>query len=237
MEFAIIAAGEGSRLREEGFKFSKPMVVLQELTLINRLIKIFLNNGASKIHIIINESSPELRHHLADMDLGKTLNIIIKTTPSSLHSFYEIVPYITGNKICVTTVDTVFNETEFEAFISAFKSSNGIDGLMAATGFVDDESPLYIGTDNELNITGFFDNKNGESSLVSGGIYCLTRSVYPVIIKAIEIGSSRMRNFQRLMISEGLNLKAYPFSKIIDIDHVTDIEKAETFLRETALVS
>ena len=46
-----------------------------------------------------------------------------------------------------------------------------------------------------------------------------------------------MRNFQRLMISEGLNLKAYPFSKIIDIDHVTDIEKAETFLRETALVS
>ena len=40
-----------------------------------------------------------------------------------------------------------------------------------------------------------------------------------------------MRNFQRQLVKDGLRLKAYPFSKILDVDHASDIEKAETFLR------
>lgn len=234
MEFAIIAAGEGSRLKEEGFKFAKPMVTLQDITLISRLVQIFLRNNASKIHIVINHSSPELSEHLRTINCPVPLNVIVKSTPSSLHSFSEILPYITEDKICLTTVDTVFKEPEFESFIERFRNSDDIDGLMAATAFVDDEKPLYIATNNELHITGFYDDKQDNFLLVSGGIYCLTKKVYPVVKKAIDSGSSRMRNFQRLMIAEGLNLKAYPFSKIIDIDHVSDIAKAETFLGETA---
>ena len=41
---------------------------------------------------------------------------------------------------------------------------------------------------------------------------------------------SRMRNYQRQLIAEGLKLKAYPFSKIVDVDHAEDIKKAEDFL-------
>lgn len=236
MEFAIIAAGEGSRLREEGYKFSKPMVVLRETTLISRLVKIFLKNGATKIHIIINESSPDLRLHLNDMDI-KELNIIVKSTHSSLHSFNEIVPFVTSDKICLTTVDTVFNELEFEAYVNEFKGDNSIEGLMAVTSFVDDESPLYVHTDGDLNITGFYDRNGKGSHFVSGGIYCLTERIYPIVKKAVETGACRMRNFQRLMITEGVHLKAYPFSKIIDIDHVSDIKKAEDFLCEAAVVN
>ena len=40
-------------------------------------------------------------------------------------------------------------------------------------------------------------------------------------------GESRMRNFQRALIREGKRLKAWQFSKVIDIDHVSDIAKAE----------
>jgi len=40
-----------------------------------------------------------------------------------------------------------------------------------------------------------------------------------------------MRNYQRQLIAEGLRLKAYPFSKIIDVDHADDILKAESFLK------
>lgn len=235
MEFAIIAAGEGSRLREEGFKFSKPMVVLQGLTLVERLIQIFANNNATKIHVIINEFSPELEVHLSSITTDVPLNIVRKTTTSSLHSFYELLPYITSDKVCVTTVDTVFNEKEFNAYIKAFSNDSLIDGSMAATSFVDDESPLYIAANIELKITGFYDSKQADTLLVSGGIYCLSKNVYPVVQKAVTSGASRMRNFQRMIISEGLNIKAYPFSKIIDIDHLSDITKAEIFLNESTL--
>jgi hypothetical protein len=40
-----------------------------------------------------------------------------------------------------------------------------------------------------------------------------------------------MRNFQRALVADGLLLKAYPFSKVLDIDHASDIEKAEAFLK------
>ena len=43
-------------------------------------------------------------------------------------------------------------------------------------------------------------------------------------------GIHRMRNFQRRLVAGGLKLKAYPFSKIIDIDHAEDIAKAEEFI-------
>jgi hypothetical protein len=40
-----------------------------------------------------------------------------------------------------------------------------------------------------------------------------------------------MRNFQRELINDGLRLQAYRFSKILDVDHVDDIKKAEDFLQ------
>ena len=99
---------------------------------------------------------------------------------------------------------------------------------MAVTDFIDDEKPLYIATDNHLNITGFFDTE--AQHFISGGIYGLDESSYPVIDRCIQEGMSRMRNFQRQLVKEGLRLEAYPFSKILDVDHASDIEKAETFI-------
>jgi hypothetical protein len=48
--------------------------------------------------------------------------------------------------------------------------------------------------------------------------------------KCMAQGMSRMRNFQRQLVADGLQLKAYPFSKILDVDHAGDIVKAEAFL-------
>lgn len=42
-----------------------------------------------------------------------------------------------------------------------------------------------------------------------------------------------MRNLQRILVKEGFAIKAFPFSKIIDIDHVLDIATAENWLHST----
>ena len=39
-----------------------------------------------------------------------------------------------------------------------------------------------------------------------------------------------MRNFQRALINDGQRLKAYKFSKVLDIDHASGIRKAEEYL-------
>jgi hypothetical protein len=41
-----------------------------------------------------------------------------------------------------------------------------------------------------------------------------------------------MRNFQRALLRDGLQLQAWAFSKVLDVDHQSDIAKAEEFLKE-----
>ncbi len=231
MKFAIISAGEGSRLAQEGVQLPKPLVQLNGMAMIDRLIHIFAKNGAEQVVVIINNEVAQTKEHLALLKKVSEvpLEVIVKTTPSSMHSFYELSTYLKDDKFCLTTVDTIFREEEFSRFIEAFKASDK-DGLMAVTDYIDDEKPLYISTDEELNITGFHDARTPDCRYISGGIYCLTPKSIDTLQRCMKNGMSRMRNFQRQLVADGLHLGAYPFSKILDVDHASDIEKAEAFL-------
>ena len=231
MNYAIIAAGEGSRLVQEGIKLPKPLVELKGVSLIDRLADIFCRNNAESISIIINEEMTRVRSHLEKKVFPIPFNLVVKSTPSSMHSFYELSTFLKSGKFCLTTVDTIFKENEFARFIQYFEQDTESDGIMAVTGFVDDEKPLYVSVEPEsMRIKGFYDTKQVDAGYVSGGIYCLTPKAVPVLNKCIQNGVSRMRNYQRQLIDEGLLLKAYPFSKIIDVDHAEDIKKAEEFI-------
>ena len=231
MKFAIISAGEGSRLSQEGVALPKPLVQLNGVAMIDRLIQIFVRNGADKVVIIINNESPLTKEHLAKLQAEAEipLEVVVKTTPSSMHSFYELSRYLKDDRFCLTTVDTIFREEEFSRFIDAFKAFEG-DGMMAVTDYIDDEKPLYIGTDEDRNITGFYDTLQPDTRYISGGIYCLSPNSIVTLENCRAQGIARRRNLQRQLVADGLRLKAYPFSKILDVDHAGDIVKAEAFL-------
>lgn len=231
MDYAIIAAGEGSRLAQEGVKWPKPLVRLNGVALIDRLIDVFLRNNASSINIIVNEQMTEVQEHLKGLTLPVPFHLLIKSTSSSMHSFYELSRIWKGEEICLTTVDTIFREEEFGGYIQAFQQAKSLDGLMAVTDYIDDEKPLYVQTNAQLDITNFLDQAGNDCRYISGGIYCLRRKAIDVLEKALNEGMSRMRNYQRQLIAEGLQVKAYPFSKIIDVDHAEDIAKAEAFVK------
>ena len=231
MKFAIIAAGEGSRLAQEGVKEPKPLIQLQGIPIIERLVMLFATQGASSINIIINEQQPQTLSRLQQLQERYPINIVVKDTPSSMHSLHALSHLLRGEKFCLTTVDTIFKEQEFAEYIKEFEASQH-DGLMAVTDYIDDEKPLYVETDADLNITAFADNPSAASRYISGGIYGLDDRALDILDACMAAGIERMRNFQRNLVKGGLKLKAYPFKKIIDIDHAEDITKAEEFLAE-----
>jgi Nucleoside-diphosphate-sugar pyrophosphorylase involved in lipopolysaccharide biosynthesis/translation initiation factor 2B, gamma/epsilon subunits (eIF-2Bgamma/eIF-2Bepsilon) len=237
MNYAIIAAGEGSRLAQEGVQRPKPLVEINGMPLLERLISIFCKNDATSISIIVNEEMKEVHQHIETLKTklpkGLPFHVIVQSTPSSMHSFFGLSPFLKDGKFCLTTVDTIFKEDEFSSYIKAFEQDKENDGMMAVTDFVDDEKPLYVAVnENNMLITGFLDPKDGKEKYVSGGIYCLTPKAIETLNKCIENHVSRMRNYQRQLIADGLLLKAYPFKKIVDVDHAEDIKKAEAFLKE-----
>ena len=232
MNYAIIAAGEGSRLAQEGVAKPKPLVELSGVPMIGRLISIFLRCNAESISIIVNEYMTEVREYLESLKLPVPLNLVVKTTPSSMHSFYELSRVMKPGKFCLTTVDTIFREPDFARYIAAFEADTENDGMMAVTPFIDDEKPLYVETDDQMNIVAFRDAAWDGAKYVSGGIYALNEKSFGVVKECIDNGVSRMRNFQRALVSSGLKLKAYSIDKIIDVDHAEDIATAQKFISE-----
>ena len=231
MKYAVIAAGEGSRLVEEGIIEPKPLVRINGETMIDRLLRIFLENNAESISIIVNNEMTVVQKYVQGLKLAVPVNIVVKSTPSSMHSFYELTPYLKGGKFVLTTVDTMFREEEFAEYVSEFDKSTDIDALMAVTDYIDDEKPLYVETDGNLDIIGFKDVVYSVARYISAGIYGLSDNALDIMTGSMLEGGCRMRNYQRRLVENGLKLKAYPFSKIIDVDHASDIEKAAIFVK------
>lgn len=235
MNFGIIAAGKGSRLLSEGVSLPKPLVDMDGRPMIGRLIDIFVKCGASSVCVVVNEDMEEVKMWLKRLrpSLPCRLEIIVKTTPSSMHSFHEIAMAMEGRgRYIVTTVDSIFREKDFSRFVETFSQApDDVDGMMAVTPFVDDEKPLYVEVGAEERILGFYDNPRQECGYVSGGIYALPESALPVLEDCMARGVGRMRNFQRALVEHGFNLRAFPVAKIMDVDHAEDIAKACDFIR------
>lgn len=233
MNFAIIAAGEGSRLAQEGILEPKPLVPLCGKPLLGRLLEVFASFKSESISLIVNEQMVQVQEWVANWKTehpGVRLNVCIQSTPSSMHSLSVLSRVIPAGKFILTTVDTIFLEREFAEYVARFEEMQETegDGLFAVTPFVDDEKPLWISIDGQDYISEFSDK---QGMVVSGGIYGLnTRTAFPILEKCLAEGQSRMRNYQRALIAGGLRLKAHSFPQIMDIDHAEDIRKAAAFL-------
>lgn len=231
-QFAIIAAGEGRRLSEEGVAWPKALVPLNGEPLLSRLVRIFNACGAERIVVIVNDLHPPVEQYVRQLMAqpgGERIHLVVQTTPSSMHSFFALSSHLADEPFCLTTVDTIFRESDFRAYLDYFAQSDA-DGVMGVTDFVDDEKPLYVATNESLDITAFLDAST-TCKYISGGIYGLTAPALKTLQRCMAEGQSRMRNYQRGLIADGLRLKAFPFSKILDVDHASDIQKALDFLK------
>lgn len=244
MNFAIIAAGEGSRLAQEGVEKPKPLVDIAGMPMIGRLLEIFSQAGGERIVVCVNEFMKEVRDYLDNFRFAPRadgsvpqLIVKVKTTPSSMHTMAEISNEMRGHgRWIATTVDTIFRPDDFHKYVKAWSSApKDVDVMMAVTDFVDDEKPLWITTaPDSLKITSFLDVPPVDKKYISGGIYGLSDKAILVLENCIESGMSRMRNFQRALIKAGLNVEAFPMGKIIDVDHAADIATANRFLKPEA---
>ena len=236
MNFGIIAAGEGSRLASEGVSLPKPLARIQGRPMIGRLISIFESLGAGRVSVIVNEQMTEVAGYVRSLapSLKCGLDLVVKSTPSSMHSFHELGSLLRGRgRFVLTTVDTIFRESDFRRYVESFAAAPAsVQGMMAVTRYIDDEKPLYVETGADMDVTAFRDEPWPGAEYISGGIYGLDSRAVDVLDECLEAGVSRMRNYQRALVKAGLRLKAFDMGKILDVDHAADIAKADEYLKE-----
>lgn len=236
IDFGIIAAGDGNRIKEEGSPLPKPLVDINGEPMIGRLINIMEASGANSVSVIVNSDMPDVAQYLDSLrgNLLCELKVKLMKTQSSMHTLYELLKIMNPkDRFIVTTVDTIFNASDFLEYIECFKKSpESLDGLMGVTDYIDDEKPLYVATNEEMKVIAYRDTDSEDTKYVSAGIYGLGNSALPVLSDCVNRGVKRMRNFQRSLLDSGLSLKAYNLGKVIDVDHLSDIETANKFLKK-----
>ena len=234
MNFAIIAAGEGSRLVSEGVARPKPLVDIDGRPMVRRLLDIFGQCGAEVVAVIVNEQMTEVADYLRQVasELPFELRLVVQSTPSSMHSFHALASQLPEGKFVMTTVDTIFHPEAFSRYVAEFAADTSADGYMGVTTFIDDEKPLYLDVDNQDFITAYRDEASAHDRFISAGIYGLSNPGAAVVLnRCIAAGMARMRRFQRELVAEGWRLKAYDLGKVIDVDHAADIAVAKQLIQ------
>ncbi len=229
LKAGIIAAGEGRRLRSEGISLPKPLVPVDGVPLIERLLQLFVRHGIREVACIVNEYSPEVKQFVESRRFGIPVHFVVKTTPSSMHSLFALSPFLNDGRFLLTTVDSIFSENEFDQFLKAGQERTSADGVLAVTKFVDDENPLYVELDGSNRIVSFRKSQSGP--WVTGGLYIFSPRIFRESETVLRQGVERLRNFLGHLLKHGYILEGFPFSKIVDVDHAQDIVTAENLLR------
>ena len=237
MEYAIIAAGQGSRLHREGVTASKPMIPILGQPMIERLIRLLVRCGASCIHVVTNPAMDDVNTHLAYLRDVEKLPVCFRpiVSDNSFYSLAQAARDIEG-KFIALTVDAIFPEDEFRRYVAEVESMPGNTAIMALTHYVDDESPLYarLSDDGSEVLDYRYGGEPFEGvPVVSAGIYGISDDIMEVAQKGGYPTSTS--DFQRLL-AIGSDVKVLPFimSKAFDVDHLSDMAAAEDFFRKSA---
>src|SRR5262249_13953014 len=142
----IIAAGEGRRLRRDGFTVPKPLVPVAGVPLIESVVANFAAAGISPVVIIVNEREGDCVDRVRRRFPRLAIDFIVKTTASSLESFGEVTGAADG-RILVSTVDAWCRPTDFARFASAAAARPAEATVLAVTPLVADEKPLWVDLD------------------------------------------------------------------------------------------
>jgi len=217
----IIAAGEGSRLRGAGFTMPKPMVPVAGVPLIASAIGNFLAAGITSLRIIVNEGERDCGEWVRSRFPGVDLELIVKTTASSLESFLEVTASEAGEPMLVSTVDAWCAAEDFVRFVEAARRRPSGATVLAVTPLVADEKPLWVDVDEGGRITAL---GGASGRLVTAGLYLVSTRVRRSPPPA---GLGRLREYLGWLYRSGEPMYGEVMETVVDVDRAEDVALAE----------
>lgn len=217
----VIAAGEGSRLRRDGYHVSKPMVPVAGRPLIDLTLERFRAAGIRRLTIIVNDTSNDCRKWLCDHGGDFDLDVIVRSTPSSYASFQIVVGRLADAPAVITTIDTVMPVDDFITFVKSATAFANDAIVLGLTDHVDDENPLWVtldATDGRIRQLG-----GSTGSHVTAGLYWL-----PARRPAQSATSfARLRDYLGWLVAEQRPVYGIVLPRVFDIDRARDVAAAE----------
>jgi NDP-sugar pyrophosphorylase family protein len=215
---AVIAAGEGSRLK--AFGVAKPLVKVAGVALIEHVLSNFEAAGIASAAVIFNESERDCEAFVRERFGGLVSTVLVRTTRSSLESFRAILAAAPRGRLLVSTVDAFCPRKDFVDFVRRAEELPADATVLAVTGYVHDEKPLWVTTRRgRVSVVG-----GASGDAVTAGIY-----VFPEKVRRLVIPPSlpRLRDFLAWLAKEGEPIQSVAIRRVVDVDRAEDVAAAE----------
>ena len=216
----ILAAGQGTRLKADGFCSSKAMTPVGGRPLIDHALERFRAVGLRRVTVIINEESDDCRQWLERNADDFDLDLIVQTTPSSYASFAIVAGRLAGERALITTVDSILPVDDFCTFVRSAAALPEDAVALGVTTHVNDEKPLWA----TLDAAGRIRPLGGTSgSHVTAGLYGLP-AARP---SAQGADFARLRDYLQ-WLAERAPTYGVVLPLVFDIDRACDVQEAES---------
>lgn len=217
----IIAAGQGTRLRRDGWSLPKPLVPIGGKPLIEHVIRNYLAAGIQSLTIIFNEEDSSCTSWIRSQFPQLDVRILVKTTASSLESFQKVASRLGSGRAIISTVDAFCPQPDFLTFVQAIESFPPDALLLAVTPFVADERPLWV----NMNEDGTITELGGDSgNVVTAGLYVVPESFRQ---GSIPKELNRLREYLAWLVNKGVPTYGIQIDTVIDVDRDEDVKLAE----------
>lgn len=230
MKAGIIAAGLGERFKAAGVSTPKPLLVVGGRTLLDRAITSAADAGAKRVALIVNAEAPEVERYVREHSWPVPVDLTVKSTPSSMESFFVLEPRLNDSPFLLTTVDTILAKGALAGLARAGLAA-GPTGTLAVTSFVDDEKPLWVRLEGAGTIVALGRGASG-SGWVTSGAYFFFPAVYERMGEARRRTLGALREYLALLLEEGHRLYGFAAGDAIDVDRPRDVPVAEAFLED-----
>jgi NDP-sugar pyrophosphorylase family protein len=229
MKAGIIAAGWGTRLGGG----PKALTRIGGRVLIDYVIEGLVDAGVTGMTCIVNEASGAVCEHVTRAWPSLEADWIVRTTPSSMHSFFAVLERLAGQGetgCLVTTVDSVCRPGTTREFARG-AARLGAALALGVTSFVDDEKPLYAvprgtaepGRPFEVSALS---SARGASPYVTAGFYWASPAILSERDDALKAGYTALRQFLGAVVSAGHSAWGIPLAPVVDVDRPEDVQAA-----------
>jgi len=221
LQGAVIAAGEGRRLRAGGLATPKPLVPVGGVPLLEAVLRNFRAAGIPSVVVVLNETHAGCADWARARFAGADLRVLVRTTASSLESFRLVLDAAGPGRVLVSTVDAWCPPGEFARFAERAAARPADATVLGLTRLVADEAPLRARVDGAGRVTAL---GGDEGDLVTAGLYLV-----PERVRALPPppGLGRLRDFLGWLVASGEPVYGELMGAVVDVDRPEDVALAE----------
>ena len=233
MKAVIIAAGRGSRINS--FGNSKPLITVNDLSLIERALLNCKRNGIFEVLIVVGYNSQKIKEKLGNFEYkGIKISYVENEEWQKGYgiSVLKTKPYLNEPFILMMS-DHILDENILDLLLkSEIKKDECIlciDRTFPSHINMDDATKVWIKEDKIKKIGKNIENFNG----IDTGIFMCQPSLFEIIEKSVKNGGESLSNAIQILADENRMLYCDIGEKFwIDVDDAQDLKNAEQMLQK-----